>query len=370
MKQSLIDQISKCLGEVPIVKNLSRKKFICQFVLGLIKSRNVQFCEVAQHLNDEAKLSSNEVRIQDFFREVNLDYSLMAAFLVSLLPGKPKVRLCIDRTEWDFGSCQVNILMIIIGYGSLQVPLYWELLDNKSGNSNSEDRIDLLQHCVKLLGKDRIGLVVGDREFVGHKWMKYLKDTGLLFVMRLPKHHLIHRLDGEVVKVEQLYLPPDKPVILPDCMVDGVWGNVWIKPLPTGDYLFLFGTGKVEFFGQFYRKRWTIETCFQSFKERGFNLENTHLKSLPKLKKLVALVSIAYSICLSMGVYIHQKVQKISIKKHGYKAKSFTRKGIDYIREIVRPRQIVPLALINRIQALFRWIILQLTHYQIVKKAG
>ncbi|WPP50829.1 hypothetical protein [Catalinimonas niigatensis] len=31
--------------------------------------RNVQFCQVAQYLNDTVKVASNEVRITDFFRE-------------------------------------------------------------------------------------------------------------------------------------------------------------------------------------------------------------------------------------------------------------------------------------------------------------
>jgi predicted amino acid-binding ACT domain protein len=311
MKQSLVEQVSKVLAKVPIVENLARRKFICLFVLGLIKSRNVQFCEIAQHFNDEAKLSSNEVRIQDFFREVDIDYFFVAALLVSLLPAKGKLRLCIDRTEWDFGACRVNILMVIAVKDAMQVPLYWQLLDNNSGNSSSEDRIELLKMCIKLLGKDRIGLVIGDREFIGHRWMKYLKDNSLLFVMRLPKHHLIERLDGRKQHLTELTLSITKPLLLSDCLIDGVVGHVWVKTLPDGDYLFLFGTAKVEYFGGFYPKRWTIECVFQAFKKRGFNLENTHLKVMAKLKKLVALVAIAYSICVSMGIYQHQKVQKI-----------------------------------------------------------
>jgi hypothetical protein len=329
MKQSLVEQVSKVLAKVPIVKNLARRKFVCLFILGLIKSRNVQFCEVAQHLNDEAKLSSNEVRIQDFFRQVEIDYFFVASLLVSLLPTKGKLRLCIDRTEWDFGSCQVNILMVVASTTTMLVPLYWELLDNKSGNSSNEDRIELLKMCIKLLGKERIGLVIGDREFIGHKWMKYLKESNLLFVMRLPKHHLIERVDGRRQTLTDFDLSLEKPLLLTHCLVDGIVGHVWVKALPEGDYLYLFGNAKVEYFGQFYRKRWRIETVFQAFKKRGFNLENTHLKMLAKLKKLVALVSIAYSICVSIGIYEHQKVQKIKTKKHGYKAKSFARKGID-----------------------------------------
>lgn len=370
MKQSLVEQVSKVLAKLPIVQNLARRKFICLFVLGLIKSRNVQFCEIAHHLNQEAKLTSNEVRIQDFFREVDIDYFFVAALLVSLLPAKGKVRLCIDRTEWDFGSCQVNILMVIAATPTMQVPLYWELLNNKSGNSSSEDRIELLKVCIKLLGKERIGLVIGDREFIGHKWMKYLKDSSLLFVMRLPKHHLIERVDGRKQTLTDFKLTIEKPLLLTDCLVDGVVGHVWVKALPEGEYLFLFGTAKVAYFGGFYRKRWTIECVFQAFKKRGFNLENTHLKSLVKLKKLVALVGIAYSICVSMGVYQHQKVQKIKTKKHGYKAKSFSRKGIDSIREVCRQGQELPKALLSRFLGLLRWIRMQVSHYQLLKIVG
>lgn len=59
-----------------------------------------------------------------------------------------------------------------VGRGAFQVPLYWELLDKRSGNSNAADRMALLKACVQVLGQHRIGLVVGDREFVGHVWLK------------------------------------------------------------------------------------------------------------------------------------------------------------------------------------------------------
>ncbi len=99
MKQSLKSEITTILHSVPIVQNLARKKFVAAFVLALIQSRKVQFGEIAQHLNPEAKLASNENRIQDFFREVDLDYQLITVLLLSLLPKKAKLRICIDRTE-------------------------------------------------------------------------------------------------------------------------------------------------------------------------------------------------------------------------------------------------------------------------------
>ena len=76
--------------------------------------------------------------------------------------------MCIDRTEWDFDQCQANILLVTVGSGTWHVPLYWELLDNRSGNSNAAQRIAVLEKYVTLLGRERIGLVLDDRAFVGH----------------------------------------------------------------------------------------------------------------------------------------------------------------------------------------------------------
>jgi len=129
VKHSLKCEITTILHSAPIVANLARKTFVSLFVIALIQQRNrsaeaVQFNELAVVLNDEAKISSNQNRIEDFFREVDIDFQSVARLMLALLPRKVKLRLTIDRTEWDFGKCQVNILMILIGYGDLQLPLY------------------------------------------------------------------------------------------------------------------------------------------------------------------------------------------------------------------------------------------------------
>ena len=334
MKQHFSTKIKEIFDKVELVSNLARKKFIFSFVLALIKSRKVQFCEVAEHLNEQVQDICNEVRIQDFFRQAKLDYRQVALLLSLFLSPKKKVRLCIDRTEWDFGKCQVNILMVLACQDNVQVPLYWELLDNRSGNSSTQDRIDVVAKCLSLVGSKRVGLLVADREFVGHKWLKYLKDAGIGFCIRLPKHHLVERLDGRVQRADEL--AGSTPLCLSDCLVDGVWGHVYLKRTADGQLLYLFGTMAARHLGSVYRRRWTIEACFQAFKSRGFDLESTHLKDLEKLKKLVALVSIAYGLCVSMGIYQDKKVKKIKVKNHGYKANSFFRVGLNQIRKMIK----------------------------------
>mgnify|MGYP000081721931 CR=1 FL=1 len=85
-----------------------------------------------------------------------------------------------------------------------------------------------------------------------------------------------------------------------------------------------------------YKKRWRIECFYQNVKKRGFDLESTHLNDLDKLKKLVGLVSIAYAIVANVGLHTYLKGEGITVKNHGYKANSFSRKGIDIVREGLR----------------------------------
>lgn len=229
------------------------------------------------------------------------------------------------------GKYQCNILMIVARCGSIGIPLRWKLLDNKSRNSNWFDRCDLLENLINVIGKDRINVIIDDREFVGLEWIKHLKSNGINYCMRVPKSHLITLKNRSIFSISELLLGKSERYFQ-DCMVDGVWGNTMLKTLPKGEFLFLIGSLPARTLGGIYRKRWSIEVLFQSFKERGFDLESTHLKCSDKLSKLLVFVSIAVAICVKPGEFHHQKIQKIKTKAHGYKANSFFRRGLDILR--------------------------------------
>ncbi|MBN8826384.1 MULTISPECIES: hypothetical protein [unclassified Spirosoma] len=108
MKHSLKGEITSILYSAPIVDNLARKTFVALFITALIQTRKVQFNELATVLNDEAKIASNQNRIEDFFRDVTLNFNVVAQLMMSLLPQKTKLRLTIDRTEWERSGVPVR----------------------------------------------------------------------------------------------------------------------------------------------------------------------------------------------------------------------------------------------------------------------
>jgi hypothetical protein len=236
MKRIIRDEVIKLLDKIPLATNLARKKFISSFLLGVIDSRKVQFNEIALHIESDAKTESVERTIQSFFKDYEFDFDQVCLLIIMFLP-KGKLTPSIDRAEWDFGSYQCNILMIVAKNGSVGIPLYWSLLDNNSGNSNCKDRINLLSKLLNVIGKDRIGLIVGDREFIGVEWVKYLKVNDIKFCMRVPKSHLVMLKNGNSYSIEEL-LHTQAERYFQDCQADGVWCNTMIKRLKDGDFCF------------------------------------------------------------------------------------------------------------------------------------
>jgi hypothetical protein len=335
MEKVILKNVTDYIKYTQIVSNLARQKMLVLTICSMLKSRSVVLGELAYHLNDSVKTSSNETRLRDFFREVDFDYYELAKFIVCFLLSEPchKIRLSIDRTNWEFGTHSINILMVTASRNNHNVPLFWDLLDNKGGNSNTTQRIDILQKCIDLLGESKIGLLVGDREFIGEKWLNFLKKKHIPFCVRVPKSHKIEDMEGNIYLAEELWQRRKKPISFKYCIVDGVKGSAYISVDAKNNLLFLFGTVNVVYLEQMYKKRWTIETIFHSFKSRGFNLEDTHIQINERIEKLIGVVSIAYAFCCSLGIFIDKNDKKIKLKNHKRKTNSFFRYGLNFFRE-------------------------------------
>jgi hypothetical protein len=62
--------------------------------------------------------------------------------LVKMLHLPQPWTLSLDRTNWSFGQCQINILCLGVVYQGIAIPLVWTML-KKKGNSNTAERMDV-----------------------------------------------------------------------------------------------------------------------------------------------------------------------------------------------------------------------------------
>ncbi len=114
---------------------------------------------------------------------------LIAQLIFSLLPDKENLKLSIDRTNWKFGQTDINIFMLGVVYKGVAFPLLFKML-NKGGNSNSQERIDLVKRFIGFFGSECIDSLMADREFVGDKWFEFLNHNERLKASLKTDSHL------------------------------------------------------------------------------------------------------------------------------------------------------------------------------------
>ena len=112
-----------------------------------------------------------------------------------------------------------------------------------------------------------------------------------------------------------------------------VWGHlVYLAGLRLvdGELLIVATTELPETAITTYGLRWEIECLFGCFKGRGFNFEDTHITDKVRIKKLVALLAIAFTWAHRTGEWQNEH-KPIKIKKHGRPAVSLFRYGLDFL---------------------------------------
>src|SRR5690606_26002192 len=115
---------------------------------------------------------------------LQLPMKIVSSLIFSILPLQGGLILVMDRTNWRFGQCNINILMLGVSYRNVAIPLMFKMLD-KRGNSNTTERIALIEDFMDWFGRDRIDCLLADREFVGDQWLEFLNRNQIRYHIRI-----------------------------------------------------------------------------------------------------------------------------------------------------------------------------------------
>ncbi len=322
--------------------NLARIKLMALFICSLCKVQTVCFERLAAGFDHTAKKASSLRRIQRFMADYILDKNLIAKLVFSLLPHKPPFTLTMDRTNWKFGTTNINALVLAVCYKGVAFPILFSLMP-KRGNSNTAERTAIINRYIELFGRETISFLVADREFIGEDWIKYLNEQRIEYHIRVrenfwaqnPKKGNRYKLSWlfQDIKLNQpkflyqIFYVNNQLCYLSGCKVLNKNG----KP----ELQIIISFCKPEIAYKIYKERWQIETAFKALKTSGFNIENTHLTELDRIEKLFALVIVAFTWAYLVGIFLHENIKPIRMLNNGRKAKSFFKYGLDYIENVL-----------------------------------
>lgn len=314
----------------------ARLSFVAAFLIALFRVKTVNLSELATGFSGSAQIDSHYKRLQRFFRDFEMDYTAIAHTVVALMDIPQPWVLSLDRTEWQFGECTFNILMLGVVHEGIAFPVMWCLLD-KRGNSNTNERMTLFQQFLQRFPARQVAYLTADREFVGQDWFCYLQaDPRTPFRIRLRENHKLDdgRRNLKVQTVFQDLQPGQHRVLRHKRQLWGLWVYIAALRLEDGSLLVIATQTAPKTAIVDYANRWGIETLFGILKTRGFCLESTHLQDSERLSKLLALLTLALCWAVLTGKWLHQ-LKPLKLKKHGRKVKSLFRYGFDHLRSIV-----------------------------------
>jgi len=322
--------------------NLARIKFISLFTCALCKVQVVCFEKLASGFENKCSSDSSLRRIQRFIADYSLDKDLIARLIFALLPHEPPYSIAMDRTNWKFGQSNINILVLAIVYKGVASPILFKLMP-KRGNSNTTERIQIINHYIRLFGKESLHYLVADREFVGEHWIDYLNFNKIEYHIRIRDNFwVLNPKTGRQFKATWLFsdLKLNETKFLHSIYyVNNQLCYLYASKIKNKEgnpeFLIIISFCKPEIAQKIYKERFQIETAFRAMKTSGFNLEDTHLTEIDRIEKLVAIVTIAFSWAYLVGIYLHEQVKPIRILNNGKRAKSFFKYGLTYIATLL-----------------------------------
>src|SRR3989338_1492903 len=276
--------------------NKARMTCFVKMLLALIVTRATNLNKLACAFASDAQQSSRYRRLQRFFSNFIIDYDMIAGFIFKIFfVANEKWYLAIDRTNWQWGKTDINILTLAIVFKGTAIPVYWELLDKK-GNSDTSERMALIQKFINRFGKDCIAGILADREFIGEDWFKWLLDKKIPFYIRIRNNTVTTNSRDLTVDIDALFYalkPQEQRTIQGKRKVMGCKLYLAGLRLSDGDLLIV-----------------------ASSEEAADSI------------KIYVLLAIAFCWAHKTGEWQHT-INPIKIKKHGRAAISLFRYGLD-----------------------------------------
>jgi Transposase DDE domain len=305
---------------------------IRMFTSAAIKTRSVDFKQLSLAMNPEVNDESNVKRLQRLVDEVKLEAADKRHFV---LMGRSKVRVSLDRTEWDFGSVTNNLLTAGVETNGLAVPVHTKDL-GKCGSSNDDERVQAVDAILEIIPVECIEVLTADREFLSFRFLAHLLAKGILFSARLKSDAIIEH-DGQRKSAAEWFQAYQRKTLRNAVVYGGivnVRGRRLKKKSGKQDYLIVVTNLEPDVGFELYKTRWKIETLFGALKSRGFNLEETRVTQSHRLENLLLLLGIAILWALRVGLWV-SSLRRDRVGSDGTRFYSLFRVGLDSLRRLL-----------------------------------
>lgn len=252
-----------------------------------------------------------------------------------------RVLLAIDPTTLA-GKCVVCRISLI--YRGRAIPVVWKTFETKSCSLRFDLYRPLLDRARALLPASCQVTLLADRGFGAHRLLRYCRDNGLHFVIRLKSNRHIIGPDGSRVRltddpirpshfrsIDLARLPFGKnstfgPVFVHTALSLEEDAQVWHLVSDCPDTLNVLAD---------YRCRMQIDHSFKDDKSGGFEWEQTHLVQPDQVDRMLLVLAVATLYLVSGGVWHVAADLRRTIDPHTKRGLSYLQIGLRAVQRVL-----------------------------------
>jgi hypothetical protein len=315
----------------------SRLANLLFMMMGVFLARSVHLDYIARKLPIRAKRVSTVKRLKRFLSNPQVRahdwFDPFARWILCSAGSGGKVHLIMDSTRIAFGF---RLVMVSVAYRRRSLPLAWTWALGARGQTATQVQIALLKRIRDLLPKQVRPSLVGDCEFGRALLIQQLRAWDWDYALRQPKDHYgWWQGNGQWQPLQDFVWEPG-----------GRWLGWLVLTYQHEQVTHLVtywrkGHSEPWFLAtnqpsvlaalRLYRRRMWIEEMFGDFKDHGFQLESSHLRSFRRLNRLTLVVALLYLWLVAVGRHLERSHQLDLVDRHDRHDLSIFRWGSDFI---------------------------------------
>lgn len=304
-------------------------------IAGLYLGQKVHLGVIARKLPVVGQLPSLVNRLRRFVDNDRMDvrtwYEPVIRPILQARQGQP-IELIMDCTKVGFAH---RMLMVALAYRSRALPMAWQVFEGAKGHVSHPAQLTLLKYVARLLPAGSSIRLLADAGFESVQVMRWLRQQGWHFVIRLPGRNQVSP-DGEHwTKLNALPLSRGETRVLGWMRLTAKHNLGWFWVVCHWDaqedepwFLVADQPGSLP---RLYAKRMWIEEMFGDLKGHGFDLEATHLADVDRLSRLIWAVCVTFVWLLTCGSWVVKNGLRSQVDLKSRRDKSYFRLGWDWI---------------------------------------
>ena len=315
-------------------EDLRRLRVFAWSVTALLLTSHVSLTGWALVIAGDTKAASRWRRLWRFLNNPHVDpAAYYRPFIVQTLKSWSgrDVLVAIDTTS-PKGRCVVCRVALV--FRGRSIPLVWRSFATQGHTLAFEDYRPLLDDAATLLSGTKSVMLLGDRGFGGVELMRWCRDTGWDFGLRLKRSRKVQLPNGRTRKLSDYDVAPGDVFGLNDVRLSGfgekrfgpVHVFVVLAPEPDAEVWYI-ASNRADglHVAACYRCRMNIEHSFRDDKSGGFDWESSHLVAPAQVNRLLLILAVATLYTVSEGVFLVESGARELVDAH-------SRRGLSYFQ--------------------------------------